>query len=80
VAKFATGSQKLRDPGFPGYAFNEHGAIMAASSLNSPRAVEMSVFVVRAFVELRGLLNSNKELARQFARHRKAIANSPGNP
>lgn len=31
------------------YAFTEHGAIMAASVLNTPRAVEMSVFVVRAF-------------------------------
>src|SRR5215467_7109474 len=34
-------------------AFTEHGAIMAASVLNAPRAVEMSVFVVRAFVALR---------------------------
>ncbi|MBI1804989.1 MAG: ORF6N domain-containing protein [Ignavibacteriae bacterium] len=34
-------------------AFTEHGAIMAASVLNSPRAVQMSVFVVRAFVEMR---------------------------
>ena len=35
------------------YAFTEHGAIMAATVLNSQRAVEMSVFVVRAFVQLR---------------------------
>jgi hypothetical protein len=35
------------------YAFTEHGAIMAATILNSPRAVEMSVYVVRAFVQLR---------------------------
>jgi ATP-dependent Clp protease ATP-binding subunit ClpA len=35
--------------------------------LNSPRAVEMSVYVVRAFVQLRELLASNKELARRFA-------------
>jgi hypothetical protein len=35
------------------YAFTEHGAIMAANVLNSPRAVQMSVFVVRAFVRLR---------------------------
>jgi hypothetical protein len=48
-------------------AFTEHGAIMAASILNSPRAVEMSVYVVRAFVQLRELLASNKELARRFA-------------
>jgi hypothetical protein len=49
------------------YAFTEHGAIMAATILNSPRAVEMSVFVVRAFVQLREMLASNKELARRFA-------------
>jgi ORF6N domain len=49
------------------HAFTEHGAIMAATILNSPRAVEMSVYVVRAFVHLRGLLNSNRELARRFA-------------
>jgi hypothetical protein len=48
------------------YAFTEHGAIMAATILNSPRAVEMSVYVVRAFVQLRELLSSNKELTRRF--------------
>jgi hypothetical protein len=48
------------------YAFTEHGAIMAASILNSPRAIEMNVFVVRAFVKLRELLSSNRELARRF--------------
>jgi len=45
------------------YAFTEHGAIMAATVLNSERAVEMSVFVVRAFVRLREMLAANKELA-----------------
>ena len=40
-------------------AFTEHGAIMAATVLNSPRAVEMSVYVVRAFVKLREVLASN---------------------
>jgi hypothetical protein len=45
------------------YAFTEHGAIMAATVLNSERAVEMSVFVVRAFVRLREMLTNNRELA-----------------
>jgi hypothetical protein len=45
------------------YAFTEHGAVMAATVLNSPRAVEMSIFVVRAFVSLRNLLSANSELA-----------------
>src|SRR5438128_4410734 len=43
-------------------AFTEHGAIMAATILNSPRATEVSVYVVRAFVRLRELLASTKEL------------------
>jgi hypothetical protein len=45
------------------YAFTEHGSIMAATLLNSPRATALSIYVVRAFVELRGLLSANKELA-----------------
>jgi len=48
------------------YAFTEHGAIMAASVLNSPRAVEVSIFVVRAFVRLREVIASHKELARKL--------------
>ena len=66
-SQIATGSQKHRDPRFPPYAFTEHGAIMASMILNSPHAVEMSVYVVRAFVRLRELLSSNRELARRFA-------------
>jgi hypothetical protein len=45
------------------YVFTEHGAVMAASVLNSPKAVEMSVEVVRAFVRLRQILASNRQLA-----------------
>jgi hypothetical protein len=44
-------------------AFTEHGALMAATVLNSQRAIEMSVFVVRAFVQLRSLLGTHRELA-----------------
>lgn len=61
-----TGSQKHRNPRFPPFAFTEHGAIMAATVLNSPRAVEMSLYVVRAFVQLRELLASNAELTRKL--------------
>jgi len=49
------------------YAFTEHGAIMAANVLNSPRAVQVSVFIVRAFVRLRNLLTQHKELAAKLA-------------
>jgi phage regulator Rha-like protein len=45
------------------YAFTEHGTIMAATVLNSQRAVQMSVFVVRAFVRLREMLATNRQLA-----------------
>lgn len=48
------------------YAFTEHGAIQAANILNSPRAVAMGVYVVRAFVRLRDLLASNTALARKL--------------
>jgi len=49
------------------WAFTEHGAIQAANVLNSARAITTGVYVVRAFVQLRDLLSSNKELARRFA-------------
>ncbi len=48
------------------YAFTEHGALMAAAVLNTPRAVDISVYVVRAFVRLRDILASNKKLAAKF--------------
>lgn len=55
------------------YAFTENGAIMAANVLNSPEAVRMSVFVVRAFVLMRELLGSTKELAKQLAALEKKL-------
>jgi hypothetical protein len=47
--------------------FTEHGALMAATVLNSPRAVEVSLYVVRAFVRLREALSANKDLAAKLA-------------
>lgn len=47
-------------------AFTEHGVLMAASVLNTPRAIEVSVLVVRAFVKLRELLSTHKELNQKF--------------
>ena len=47
--------------------FTEHGAIMAANVLNSPRAVQMSVFVVRAFLKMREVLGQNRQLAEKLA-------------
>ncbi len=65
-SQIATGSQKHRDPRFPPFAFTEHGAIQAANVLNSPRAVEMGVYVVRAFVYMREAISTHRELARKM--------------
>lgn len=65
-SQFATGSQKHRDPRFTPLVFTEHGAIMAATVLNSARAVEVSIYVVRAFVQQREFLASHKDLAREL--------------
>src|SRR6266404_5281020 len=56
----ATSNQGRGGRRYAPYAFTEHGAIMAATVLNSERAVEMSVFVVRAFVRLREMLAANR--------------------
>ena len=49
------------------FAFTEHGAIMAATVLNSSRAVAMSVYVVRAFLQMREQLAANREILRRLA-------------
>ena len=60
------------------YAFTEHGAIMAATVLNSKRAVEISVFVVRAFVRLREGLAANKELGERIRELEKHLDTHDG--
>jgi hypothetical protein len=59
---------------YPPIAFTEHGAIMAANVLNSARAVQMSVYVVRAFVKTRELLPTHAVLAREMAVLKKSVA------
>lgn len=56
-----------RNVKFAPFAFTEHGALMAANILNSPQATQMSVFVIRAFVKMRGLLTDTRELAKKLA-------------
>jgi hypothetical protein len=56
------------------YAFTEHGAIMAASVLNSARAIEVSVFIVRAFVKLRRVISEHKELVRKIEQLDRRLA------
>jgi len=58
----------------PPIAFTEHGAIMAATILNSPRAVQMSVYVVRAFMKLRQALTSTTALARRMEALERSVA------
>lgn len=48
------------------WAYTEHGAIMAATVLNSPQAVQMSVFVVRAFIRLRQFARGHAEIAKRL--------------
>ena len=55
------------------YAFTEHGAIMAATVLNSPEAVAMSVFVVRAFVQMRERLLANAAILKRLAEINKTL-------
>lgn len=62
-SQIATSKEKRGGRRYLPYAFTEHGAIMAATVLNSERAVQMSVFVVRAFVRLREMLATNRRLA-----------------
>ena len=61
-----TGLQKHRDPRFLPWVFTEHGALMAANLLRGQRAVRMSVHVVRAFVRLREMVATNKELSKKL--------------
>lgn len=62
-SQIATSKESRGGRRYAPYVFTEHGAIMAATVLNSERAVQMSVFVVRAFVRLREMLASNRRLA-----------------
>ena len=83
-SQIATSSEAFGGHGGRRYqprVFTEHGAIMAAAVLNTPRAVEVSVFVVRAFVKLRELAMAHKEiraklddLERKVTGHDQAIA------
>jgi hypothetical protein len=60
--------------------FTEHGALMAASVLSTPRAVEVSVFVVRAFVRLREALATHKDLSRRLGDIESKVAALAGVP
>jgi hypothetical protein len=68
-SQFATSSSSVSSWGgarYLPYAFTEHGALMAANVLNSRQAIEVAVFVVRAFVRLRETLAAHKDLAKKL--------------
>ena len=58
---------------YPPYVFTEHGALQAANVLRSPRAVQMSVFVVRAFLKMRALLGDERDLAQKLVSLEKEL-------
>jgi hypothetical protein len=68
MSKRSRGGRRTRP-----YAFTEHGALQAANVLRSHRAVQMSVFVIRAFVKMRETLRGTRELARKLATLEKQL-------
>jgi hypothetical protein len=69
IAREGRGGRRYRP-----HVFTEHGAIMAAMVLNSARAVQMSVYVVRAFVEMRQLATSNAATLRRLDALERSVA------
>ena len=68
ISKRGRGGRRTRP-----YAFTEHGALQAANVLRSPRAVQMSVFVIRAFVKMRETLLGTRELGKKLAALEKKL-------
>ena len=62
-SQFVTGSRKHRGAAYRPYAFTEQGVAMLSSVLRSPRAVEVNIAIMRTFVQLRRLMDSNRDLA-----------------
>jgi hypothetical protein len=71
-SQFVTSNQR-GGPRYLPYAFTEYGALMAANVLNSPRAVQMSIFVVRAFAKMRETLLGTREIAKKLAALEKKL-------
>jgi phage regulator Rha-like protein len=76
--QFATSSLKHGGRRYLPFAFTEHGAIMAATVLNSKRAIQMSIFVVRAFVRMREALAANQQIAAKLTELEHRLENHDG--
>ncbi len=72
-SQIVTSSRRHRGAAYRPIAFTEHGAIMAATILNSPEAVAMSIFVVRAFMQMREQLAANAAILKRLAEIDKAL-------
>src|SRR5207237_4379341 len=72
-SQIAMSSKSRRGATYRPWAFTEHGALQAANVLRSPRAVQMSVFVIRAFVKMRETLLGTRELAKKLAALEKKL-------
>jgi hypothetical protein len=72
-SQIAMSSRKHRGMAYRPWVFTEHGALQAANVLRSPRAVQMSVFVVRAFLKMRTLLSDKREWAKKLAALEKEL-------
>lgn len=72
-SQFATSNLQRGGRRYRPYVFTEHGVIMAASVLNTARAINASIYVVRAFVKLRQMYGAQKEIARKLAELEKRI-------
>ncbi len=68
----ASGSPK-RNLRFLPYAFTEHGALMAATVLNSPKAISMSVYLINAFIRIREELTTNTNLEKRLLSIEKTL-------
>ena len=65
-SQFVTSKEARGGRRYMPYVFTEHGVAMLSSVLNSDRAIEVNIAIMRAFVKLREMLSSNKELARKL--------------
>jgi hypothetical protein len=72
-SQFVTSSRKHRGLAYRPYAFTEQGVAMLSSVLKSERAVKVNIAIMRAFVQLRETLETNRELARKFAELEKHV-------
>jgi flagellar capping protein FliD len=66
LSQFVIGSQKHRDPTLLPFAFTEQGVAMLSSVLNSTRAIEMNIAIMRVFVRIRELMLSHKDIAKRL--------------